>query len=69
MSRDTFEVNWAKELGIDVPRLKSEHPYHPFQLRNKKSILTRAERYWDRKAVEQMWERDGIDFSWLGDVT
>ena len=58
MSKNTFEVNWAEELGISVPRLWSEHPGHPFQIKNKKIIIRQGELYWDRKHLENLWAED-----------
>ena len=60
MPRNTFEVDWAKELGIYVPHLQMEHPGHPFQLQNKKIILKKGEVYWRRKEVEKLWEDDDV---------
>ena len=58
---ETFEVNWAEELGLYVPRLWSEHPGHPFQIRNKRVIEHQGDLYWKNKHLEQMWLDDGVE--------
>lgn len=46
MPRNTFEVSWAEELGIDVADLWTEHPSHPKQVKLSKRWRRRAEIYW-----------------------
>jgi hypothetical protein len=60
MSETHFEVDWAHELGITVPRLWSEHPGHPFQLQNKKLIMERSEVYWKSRHLESLWADNGV---------
>lgn len=52
MRENTFEVDWAEELGIQMSRLWMEHPGHPFQLKNKKRIIRQGEDYWKLKNAE-----------------
>lgn len=58
MSETHFDVSWAKELGIHVPHLWSEHPGHPMQLRNKKLMLQQSEMYWKSRPLESLWADD-----------
>jgi len=56
MSESTFELDWAKEMGIDRRRIWMEHPGHPTQLKNKKLIMQQAELYWGSRYLESLWE-------------
>ena len=40
---------WAREMGIDLELLRSEHPLHPDQLRNHKQITKNGEEYWSHE--------------------
>lgn len=55
MQETSFEVDWAKELGITVPRLWMEHPGHPNQLKAKRLILQQAELYWKSRHLKSLW--------------
>lgn len=52
------EVDYAHELGLIVRELWREHPGHPTQLRNKKLMLQQSELYWQKKALERLWDDD-----------
>jgi hypothetical protein len=47
-------VVWAEELGIDMKKLRREHPDHWDQIMMKKRIGQAAEKYW---AAERMLAR------------
>ena len=40
------EVDWAAEMGIDLDLLKSEHPSHRTQIKNRKAIMEKSEKFW-----------------------
>ena len=42
-------VVWAEELGIDMEKLRREHPDHWDQIMMKKRIGAQAEAYWARE--------------------
>ncbi len=41
--------DWAAEMGIDVEKVKREHPMHPIQLRNHRRIIRQGEKYWAKQ--------------------
>jgi len=50
-------VNWGKELGIDVDKLRTEHFDHPDQLRLHRQISRKSELYW---AYDRMLAQAGL---------
>lgn len=42
-----MQVDWAKELGIDVSKLFQEHPWHPYQLQMKRLHCEISSSYWE----------------------
>lgn len=43
------KVVWAEELGIDMEKLRREHPDHWDQIMMKKRLGEKAEQYWARE--------------------
>jgi hypothetical protein len=56
-------VNWARELGIDLKKLMTEHPSHPDQLRLRKEITRKGETYWqyDRLLAQAGLTREQVE--------
>ena len=44
-------VHWAEELGIDLKKLREEHPDQWEQIMMKKRLGKRAEDYWARERM------------------
>ena len=42
---------WAREMGIDLELLRSEDPFHPFQLRNHREIELRGQAFWNYRRM------------------
>lgn len=57
---DKFNIDWAAEMGIDVPKLWMEHPGHPTQLKNKGLIIQQAELFWVTRHLESLWADSGV---------
>ena len=49
MTEHFSKPSWAEELGICMDELRAEHPFHPEQLRNHRTIGRKAEAYWARE--------------------
>ena len=45
------KIVWAEELGIDLKKLRREHPDHWDSLMMKKRIGQKAEAYWARERM------------------
>lgn len=51
-------VVWAEELGIDLKKLREEHPDHWEQIMMKKRLGKRAEDYWAKERfLSQLQDR------------
>ena len=53
----TASFDLARELGIDMAKLRTEHPAHPDQLRLHREIARRGEIYW---AFDRMLAQAGL---------